>query len=508
VTGPRERRRLLALFVLALLLRCAFSLVYGLGAPPERWGDDADYDAIASRLVLDHQYENNWFPPGYPFFLAIVYSLFGHSLAAVRLLQALLGAAACVVVYLIGRDTFGPAVGWFTGLALAAWPGHIYMSWRIMSETLFTLLIALSVYAARPLLAAATRGGGAGAGTDAAPSGAVHRPVRLALLLGLALGAATLVKSNLLAFPALVIGWLLAGELLATPRPRLAFRELPAVRPLPASGELPANRAPADTRALPAPRLLAAVRRAAPAAAALAAFLLMLLANPLANRLSLAAESKSGPVALTPGNTGPTLWWSNNPLADGYFVDPDDTAAGRSFIARHGASQAMRDPNPFVRDAAQRRLALAWIRENPGDFLVLVLRKLWNAYGPTPHAAVLSQSPFAQLLQLVTWGALLPAALAGIVLARHRWRAALPLHLVLLASLLATVVFYGTPRFTLPIAPYLLVFAGYSLQSAACQLRGALRRPAGPARAVAAGPPRPLAAAAPSSGAFPQPGNL
>jgi len=122
-------------------------------------------------------------------------------------------------------------------------------------------------------------------------------------------------------------------------------------------------------------------------------------------------------------------------------------------------------------------------------------------------AAVLSQSPFAQLLQLITWGALLPAALAGIVLTRRRWRAALPLHLVLLASLFATVVFYGTPRFTLPVAPYLLVFAAYSLCSASCQLRGALRRPASPPRAVAAGPPR-AAAAALSSGAFPQPGNL
>jgi len=160
---------------------------------------------------------------------------------------------------LIGRDTFGPAVGWLAGLALAAWPGHVYMSWRIMSETLFTLLIALSVYAARPLLAAATRGAAGGgasteadAGTDATPSGAVHRPVRLALVLGLALGAATLVKSNLLAFPALVIGCLLAGELLAKPRPPAPARDLPDTRAWPDTRDLLATHEPAAARAVPA----------------------------------------------------------------------------------------------------------------------------------------------------------------------------------------------------------------------------------------------------------------
>jgi hypothetical protein len=516
MTERRERRLLLALFGLALLLRCGFSLVYGLGAPPARWGDDAEYDAIASHLVFGHHYQNNWFPPGYPFFLAMVYSLFGHSFAAVRLVQAVLGAASCCVVYLVGRDAFGRAVGWFAGLALAFWPGHIYMSWRLMSETLFTLLIACAVFTARPLLAAAsTRREGAPSPDGARP---VQHPIRLGAVLGLTLGASALVKSNLVLFAALAIGWLLVGGIFWRRRESIA-RNAALDAPIDRHAALGA---PNDRHAaLDVPVDHRWRQRWAPAAAALAAFLAMLLANPLANRLSLAAGGATGPVALTPGNAGPTLWWSNNPLADGYFVDPDDTAAGRSFIARHGLARAMRDPNPFVRDAAQRRLAFAWIRENPGDFGVLVLRKLWNAYGPTPHAAVLSQSSFAQVLQLITWSALLPAALAGIALSRRRWRAALPLYLVLAASVLTTVVFYGTPRFTLPVAPYLLVFAGYSLHAAALQLRGVRRARAAAGSSRARTGARYWDASAPtsegascsraatsSSGVFPQPGSV
>ena len=408
----------LAVFLLALVLRCAFMLAYGLSAAPTAWGDDADYDAIARGLAGPaHVYQNTWFPPGYPLFLALIYSLAGPvKMAAVRLVQAALSAATCWVTYAIGRNAFGTAAGRVAAVLLALYPGHVYMAWRLMAETLFTLLVALAVLEVQRAVARR----GAAAGTD-------WPALRAAAGAGAALGAATLVKSNLILVVPLLVLWLAA--------------------------------------AIPG----AARRRLAPAAAMAATCGLLLLASPLANRFSPAHDA-----AWLPGNSGPTLWWSNNPLADGYFVDPEHTAAGNAFIDRHGreaAGLAARDP--FVRDRADRRLAWAWIRENPGAFAALAGKKLWNAFGPLPRSALLSRQEVAALVQALAYGALLPLIAAGLWLSRRRWREAMPLYLPVGSYAAMTVVFYGTPRFTLAVMPYMLVFAG--LASAAAGSRWSWR---------------------------------
>ncbi len=410
----------LAVFLLALLVRCSFMLAYGLSAPPTAWGDDTDYDAIARGLAGPaHVYQNTWFPPGYPLFLALVYGLAGPlKLAAVRLVQAALSAATCWVTYVIGRRAFGTVPGRVAALLLALYPGHVYMAWRLMAETLFTLLIALAVLGVQQALAC-----------DGGASRAAGRALRAAAGAGAALGAATLVKSNLLLLVPLLVLWVVA----ATPGTPL--------------------------------------RKLAPAAAMAASCGLLLLASPLANRLSPVQRA-----VWLPGNGGPTLWWSNNPLADGYFVDPANTAAGDAFIDRHGLESAAEARDPVVRDRADRQLAWDWIRENPGAFAALAGRKLWNAFGPLPRSELLSRQELAALVQAFVYGALLPLMAAGLWLSRRRWRQAMPLYLAIGSYAAMTVVFYGTPRFTLVVMPYLLTFAGLAAAEIGSRWQAAWRR--------------------------------
>jgi 4-amino-4-deoxy-L-arabinose transferase-like glycosyltransferase len=422
--APGPRTFPLAVFVLALALRCGFALAAGLSAAPPAWGDDPGYDAIARGLTGPaHVYDNTWFPPGYPLFLAVIYGVFGPSLAAVRIVQACLSAATCLVAYAIARDAFGKRAGQITGVLLALYPGHIYMAWRLMAETLFTLLLALAVLAAQRAVA-----------RDGPPAVARERGRRawLAAGAGLALGVATLVKSNLIVLAPLLLLWLA----FAMPRPG---------------------------------------RRRAAALAAMAAMAagcaLPLLAAPLASRLSPAHRA-----SWLPGNGGPTLWWSNNPLADGYFVDPDNTAAGRDFINRHGqAAAALKSRDPMVRDHADRDLALTWVHEHPGAFVRLVGQKLWNAFGPLPRTALFTRDAVAARVQAIAYGIVLPLVVAGLWQSRRRWREAMPLYLVLASYTAMTVVFYGTPRFTLLVMPFMLAFAGLALAGAAA--RSGLRPP-------------------------------
>ena len=52
--------------------------------------------------------------------LAGIYALCGHSLAAVRVIQAVMGALTCVLLVRLGRQMFSARVGWLAGTLLDA----------------------------------------------------------------------------------------------------------------------------------------------------------------------------------------------------------------------------------------------------------------------------------------------------------------------------------------------------------------------------------------------------
>lgn len=380
--------------VASMAVRVLFILIFGANAPPIQWGDDPNYDSIATRLVTDHVYVNTWYPPGYPLFLALVYSVFGRNLIALRLIQAALGAATCGLTYRLGRRLFGEQAGRLAGLLLAFYPGLAYMSWRIMAETLFIFLLVLALNLA---------------------IGMIERPrhrLLQAVALGLVVGLAQLVKSNLYVLPFLLVAW--AG---------LAFE--------------------------------GAWRKRLVLAGTLAVSMLVVsIVTPIANRLT-----PGGGAAVLPGNAGRTLWLANNPLADGYYIFADQEPEGKAFIAAHGYTERLAQANEFEADRLFRELALLWIRENPGRFLVLCAKKLDNAFGLFPRAVTMEGSPGVRAVHILTYGTIAPFALLGMVWTRRHWRACLPLYLVLVSYVMMVLIFYGTPRFTIIVMPVLIVFA-------------------------------------------------
>ena len=60
-------------------------------------------------------------PPGYPWFLAAVYVLFGVNDYAPRTVQMLIGLANALLLYVIGKRLFGPAVGFLSGMFMAVY---------------------------------------------------------------------------------------------------------------------------------------------------------------------------------------------------------------------------------------------------------------------------------------------------------------------------------------------------------------------------------------------------
>ena len=123
-----------------------------------------------------------YFPPGYSLLLACLYFPFGSHAVIAWSLNVVLGALTCVVVYVVGSMLVHRRVGIAAGLLLALSPGHIAFSSVIMSEVLFTFLIAVAMLL---ILALAKRG---------------DLDWRGALLVGIVIGIAGLVRAQALVF--------------------------------------------------------------------------------------------------------------------------------------------------------------------------------------------------------------------------------------------------------------------------------------------------------------------
>ncbi len=83
--------------------------------------------------------------PGYEFFLAGIYGLFGHHYEIVWVLQALLHALSAGLLYAIARRLLPGDEGLFVGLLAAAWftlsPDLIEISAMLLTETLYLFLV-------------------------------------------------------------------------------------------------------------------------------------------------------------------------------------------------------------------------------------------------------------------------------------------------------------------------------------------------------------------------------
>ena len=108
------------------------------------------YNEAAVSLLQDGEYRIKGMisasrPPMYPYFLMVIYYIFGHSFLIARIVQAFFGALTSLLIFSIGNDIFDRKTGALAGLAFALYPASWAMGDMLLSEMLFTLLMLLSV---------------------------------------------------------------------------------------------------------------------------------------------------------------------------------------------------------------------------------------------------------------------------------------------------------------------------------------------------------------------------
>jgi hypothetical protein len=140
-------KKILLITFTALLLRLGFIFL----VPQEKVlsGDQVQYETIAMNITTGHGF--SLIPgvptprraPAYPYFLTLVYLVFGHSFTAVRVLQVVLSALTCTLLYKIAREISDESTAAIAAwLLVVYWPLYIYCG-ALITETIFTFLLAV-----------------------------------------------------------------------------------------------------------------------------------------------------------------------------------------------------------------------------------------------------------------------------------------------------------------------------------------------------------------------------
>jgi 4-amino-4-deoxy-L-arabinose transferase-like glycosyltransferase len=182
-----------AIFLFAVLVRVVViggSIGFYTPAAAEPAADSRIHLALVQNLLAGRGFSLQGptaiTPPLYVFFLAGVYRVFG-SPAAVRVLQALLGGLACVLLYAAARRLADPTTALVAGLVMGAHPLVAYFAGLHLTENLFLVFVLLVVLQSTAV---------------------ARRPAAAsALWLGVLVGMAALTRAAFLFFLPLLLPW-------------------------------------------------------------------------------------------------------------------------------------------------------------------------------------------------------------------------------------------------------------------------------------------------------------
>jgi 4-amino-4-deoxy-L-arabinose transferase-like glycosyltransferase len=407
--------------------------------------DPRAYDAEAQRILAGQPLPVAFYQaPFYSYFLAALYTLFGRSFLAVRLVQMALGVATVLLTVRLASRLFGRSAGVVAGVMAILYGVLPYYEGQIMKTSMTVFLALLVLTLLEPLV-----GGRAGEGEVEG-----RRPVAPRYSLG---GRRPSTSPS----PAL------GG---ADEEPEPASRWAGFGRAFLAGGVLGLAVLTRENLILFAPAgaalLYMRTRRAAPAALFVLGAALAILPVTLHNYRA------EGEWILVTSQGGQNFYIGNHAQATGtyanpMFVRPDPLYERSDFHMeaerRTGGPLTSGEASSFWYAEALKEMIA-----QPARVLALLARKLVIVFEGVERPdneslyTMRDETPVLDALSL-SIATIAPLGFLGMILARQRAGELLFLHLFVLVNVLALVLFFVVSRYRVALAPVLIIFAAHSL---------------------------------------------
>jgi len=146
------KKILLMIFVSALILRLAFGLIFYHFNKTNDFGDDWDYIQYAELMlkqgifVPDTSQLSASSGPAFPLVVATMFFIFGKNYLPVIILNAIISALLCVVIYALGKELFNRKVGLWASAWSVFYILFIRYIPRVLKENWLSFLFPLIIF--------------------------------------------------------------------------------------------------------------------------------------------------------------------------------------------------------------------------------------------------------------------------------------------------------------------------------------------------------------------------